>query len=253
MDTYFRTRKSIRNFSTKNIDNNLIKYLIEAASYAPTTGGMQLYSVIITTDKTKKEELGASHFNQPAYVNAPAILTFCADFNRFVKWCVASSAQPGYDNIQSFVAAALDAVILAQQFCTIAEMQGLGTCYLGTTTYNPDSIAKVLNLPDYVVPVISVALGYPQPEATVDSNAEECKDRLPINAYVFDESYNDFSTNDIKRLYAQKEQREDNINFVKENNKETLAQVFTDVRYPKSNNEFFSKKFIDYLRSKKFL
>lgn len=246
MNEYFLKRRTFRTFSNKEVNDRLIKELLEAASHAPTTGNMQLYSVIITKDTAKKELLASAHFSQPAFMNAPVILTFCADFNRFVKWCEANDADPGYDNVQSFIAAALDTTILAQQFVTLAEMNGLGTCYLGTATYNPDIISKVLNLPSLVVPVASIALGYPEGEAPES-------DRLSTDAFVHGEEYRDYDEKRIRELYAEKEAREDSRRFVAENNKSTLAQVFTDVRYPRTNNEHFSKVFIEFLKKQGFL
>lgn len=105
---------------------------------------MQLYSVIITRDPNKKAKLSEQHFNQPAATNSDLILTICADFNRFSRWCEISGATPGYSNFHSFITALTDAVILAQQIVTIAEMEGLGTCYLGTVTYNADAISNLL-------------------------------------------------------------------------------------------------------------
>ena len=58
----------------------------------------QLYSVIVTRDKQMKERLAPAHFNQPMVTGAPVVLTFCADFNRFSKWCRERKAVPGYDN-----------------------------------------------------------------------------------------------------------------------------------------------------------
>ena len=63
---------------------------------------MQLYSVIVTRDKQMKERLAPAHFNQPMVTGAPVVLTFCADFNRFSKWCRERKAVPGYDNPISF-------------------------------------------------------------------------------------------------------------------------------------------------------
>ena len=173
------------------------------------------------------------------------MLTFCADFNRFVKWCEVSDAVPGYDNFQSFMTAVLDVTIFAQQFCTIAEMQGYGCCYLGTTTYNAPQIAEALNLPDRVVPVTTITLGVPDGDAPTS-------DRLPIEAILHKELYVDYDDDTIKSLYAEKEAREDSKNFVAENNKQTLAQVFTDVRYTKEANEVFSKIYFDFIKSKGF-
>jgi nitroreductase len=72
---------------------------------------MQVYSVIVTRDEEMKKRLAPAHFNQPMVTEAPVVLTFCADFNRFNLWCRQRDAEPGYDNFLSFMTAAIDALI----------------------------------------------------------------------------------------------------------------------------------------------
>lgn len=180
-----------------------------------------------------KAKLAPAHFNQPMVTGAPVVLTFCADFNRFSKWCRERNADPGYDNPLSFMNAATDALLVTQNFCTLAEENGLGTCFLGTTIYNPDQIIEILHLPELVVPVATITVGYP----------DECPqqvDRLPVEGILHEEVYHDYTGEDINRIYAYKESLPENVQFVKENDKETLAQVFTDIRYTKSDNEYMS-------------
>lgn len=245
IDKYFTHRRTIRQYTSKQVTDEQLAAMLEAASHAPTTGNMQLYSVIVTRSEEQKKALAPTHFNQPTVTGASAVLTFCADFNRFVKWCEASDAKPGYDNFQSFMTAVLDTVIFAQQFCTIAEMQGLGVCYLGTTTYNAPDIARILDLPKRVVPVTTLTVGYPASEGVVS-------DRLPIGAVIHDEKYVDYTPDRITEIYAEKEARKDSRQFVAENNKKTLAQVFTDVRYTKEANEHFSKVYRDLITESGF-
>lgn len=245
IDKYFTDRVTVRSFSDKEVDGVLLRDMLEAAAHAPTNGNMQLYSAVITRDPLRKRLLAPTHFNQPASVGANVLVTFCADFNRFVKWCEVSDAKPGYDNFQSFMSAVFDTVILAQQFCTIAEKQGLGTCYLGTTAYNAPQIAEILELPSRVVPVITVALGYPEGEPVKS-------DRIPASGFIHEEVYKDYSDEEIKDIYAEKEARDDSRQFIAENGKQTLAQVFTDVRYPKATNEVFSRKYIDFIEKQGF-
>ena len=177
---------------------------------------------------------------------APVVLTFCADFNRFNRWCRLSKAEPGYDNFLSFMTAAIDALLVAQNVCVAAEDAGLGICYLGTTTYMAEKIIDVLELPMGVVPVTTVTLGYPdeKPELT---------DRLPLEAVIHREKYSDYSDSDIKNIYREKELIKSYQEFVKENKKETLAQVFTDVRYRKSDNILFSKTLLAVLEKQGFM
>lgn len=245
INEYFKSRRTVREYTGETISDDIVMEMLEEASHAPTTGNMQLYSVVITRDEENKKTLAPAHFNQPSVTGCDVVLTFCADFNRFVKWCKASNAQPGYDNFQSFMTAVLDTALFAQQFCTIAEMRGYGCCYLGTTTYNAPQIAEALNLPDRVVPVTTLTLGVPAGKA-------QLSDRLPISAITHHEQYIDYTPEAIKAAYAEKEMREDSKRFVAENHKETLAQVFTDVRYTREANEHFSRVYKEFITSRKF-
>jgi len=186
------------------------------------------------------------HFNQKMVTEAPILLTFCADFNRFNKWCRLRKAEPGYDNFLSFMTAAIDALLVAQTICIAAEAKGLGICYLGTTTYMAHKIIETLELPKGVVPVTAITLGWP------DEKPEQV-DRLPLEAIVHSEIYNDYSEGRIERFYREKERREDSQQFIKENNKETLARVFTDVRYKKTDNVNFSKILLQVLEDQGFM
>lgn len=242
---YFSKRRTIRQYTDQKIESTLLTELLAAAAQAPTTGNMQLYSVIITEDEEMKQRLAPTHFNQPSVMGAAAVLTFCADFNRFVKWCEERNAKPCYDNFQAWIWAVEDTMIFAQQFVTLAEMNGLGTCYLGTTTYNAPKIAEILGLPKRVVPIATVTVGYPTVEG-------QLSDRLPIDAIIHHEQYKDYDSERINNIYAAKEALPESAKFINENGKETLAQVFTDIRYKQADNEYFSKVFADFIREKGF-
>lgn len=238
--------KTIRKYKSDKIEDSLLNKILEAGTRASTTGNMQLYSVIITKDEQMKEQIAPLHFNQPMIKDAPVVLTFCADFNRFNKWCEISKAEAGYDNFLSFMTAAIDALLVAQNVSIAAESEGLGICYLGTTTYMAEKIINVLKLPKGVVPITTITLGYPA------ENPEQI-DRLPLKGIVHDEVYKDYSAEDIHALYADKESRSDNKQFVKENNKESLAQVFTDVRYKKADNIHFSNELLKVLQKQGYM
>ncbi len=243
--TYF-TRRTIRKYSDRDIEAGLLEKILTAGTRTSTTGNMQVYSVIVTRDNMMKERLAPAHFNQPMVTAAPVVLTFCADFNRFNRWCRQREAEPGYDNFLSFMTAAIDALLVAQTVCIAAEEEGLGICYLGTATYNADKIIEVLEMPTGVVPVATVTVGWP-------AEIPDQVDRLPLEAVVHMERYRDYTPDMIDDFYSAKEARQDNLGFVAENSKKTLAQVFTDVRYKKADNEFFSGKYLEVLRRQGFL
>lgn len=240
-ETYFTERRTIRKFTDKEVDDKQLRDILTVAMKAPTTGNMQLYSVVVTRDKTMREKLAKLHFSQPAATGAPVILTVCADLYRFTRWCEVSGAKAGFDNFLSFTSAFADALIFAQQVVTIAETEGLGTCYLGTVTYNASPIAELLELPKLTVPVACIALGWPDGEG-------EPTERLLIEGVMHQEKYHKPSDEEIIDIFKIKEDYLPNKGYVKENGKENLAQVFAEVRYPKEMNEEFSEKFLDYLK-----
>ncbi|WP_321367898.1 nitroreductase family protein [uncultured Draconibacterium sp.] len=237
---------TIRKFTPKEISTDLLKNIIYSGTRASTTGNMQLYSVVVSRDKKMKEKLLPLHFNQPVAKSAPVLLTFVADFNRFSKWCEYNSATPGYNNLLSFTNALIDAVLVAQNVCIAAENNGLGICYLGTTAYNAKEHIDVLELPKLTFPVTTVAIGYPE-------EIPDLTDRIPLEGIMHDEVYTNYDEVSIKKLYAFKEGLESSKQFVQENNMQTLAQVFTNVRYKQADNEFFSKKMLETIKAQGFV
>ncbi len=102
-----------------------------------------------------------------------------------------------------------------------------------------------MSLPRLVVPIVTVTVGYPD-------GIPDQVERLPLGAVVHQETYMDYTWASIDTLYRDKEELEVNKQFVRENDKKTLAQVFTDVRYTKANNEYFSDVLLRVLREQGF-
>ncbi len=237
---------SIRKFKNKAVSNALLESIIYSGTKASTTGNMQLYSVVVSRQQELRDKLAPLHFNQLVAKTASVLLTFVADFNRFSKWCEINNAKPGYDNFVSFYTASIDALLVAQNVCVAAENSGLGICYLGTTTYNAREIIKVLNLPQLTFPVTTVAIGYPD-------ESPELTDRIPLRGIIHSEKYANYSEEEIVDLYSVKEGLESSKNFIKENGLKYLAQVFTDVRYKRADNEFFSAKMLETIKEQGFI
>src|SRR5574344_212463 len=238
-------RRSIRKYSSRDITDELLNRLLLESERTQTMGNLQLYSVVVTRSEEGKKKLAPAHFNQPMVTEAPVVLTICADFHRTSEWCNQRQAVPGYGNFLSFINAAIDALLFTQTFCNLAEEEGLGYCYLGTTVYCPQMIIDALKLPQLVMPIATITLGWPDENPPVS-------DRLPLDAIVHQETYQDYSTEDIDRFYSYKEKTEENQHFVEINNKETLAQVYTDIRYTKKDNEFMSDGMIETLKRQGF-
>lgn len=238
--------RSIRKFKSDPVDEKILENILLAGTRASTTGNMQVYSIVMTSDVNRKKKLWEAHFKQDMVLQAPVVLTFCADFNRFNTWCRMRKAVPGYGNFLSFFTAAIDALLAAQNCALAAESYGLGICYLGTTTYNGDIISKVLSLPEYVVPVTTLVLGFPD-------ESPELTDRLPLDAVIHREEYTGYTARDIDDHYREKEGLELTKNLIRENQVETLAQIFTEKRYTEKDNQLFSEKLLTLIREKGFL
>lgn len=240
------TRRSIRRYQDKDVDNTLLTRLIKEAERTQTMGNLQLYSVVVTRSKELKAKLAPAHFNQPMVTGAPVVLTFCADYRRTTLWAENRKAHPGYDNILSFMNAATDALLFTQTFTNLAEETGLGTCFLGTTVYMPKMIIDTLKLPKLVMPVATLTIGWPDEKPAKS-------DRLPLRSIMHQETFDDYTPEKINDFYEEKEALEENKEFIRINNVETLAQVFTDIRYTKKDCEAMSQGFIEALKQQGFM
>ena len=241
-----QNRTSIRKYSSREVSDELLNRLLEEAERTPTMGNLQLYSVVITRSEEGKKALAPAHFNQPMVTGAPVVLTICADYRRTTLWAENRKAHPGYDNILSFMNAATDALLFTQTFCNLAEEEGLGTCFLGTTVYMPKMIIDALKLPKLVMPVATITLGWPDEQPALS-------ERLPLRSIIHQETFEDYTPEKIDDFYAEKENLEVNKEFVRINNVETLAQVFTDIRYTKKDCEAMSTGFLEALKEQGFL
>ena len=240
------TRRSIRKYSDQAVSDELLNRLMNEAARTQTMGNLQLYSVVVTRSAEMKAKLAPAHFNQPMVTEAPVVLTICADFNRTSSWARCRKAEPGYGNFLSFMNAAIDALLFTQTLCNLMDEEGLGYCYLGTTVYQPQQIIDLLHLPQLVMPVATLTVGWPAEQPPLS-------DRLPLESFVHQERYNDYLADDIDRYYGYKESLPENREFVAINHKETLAQVFTDIRYTRKDNEALSDVLIETLRRQGFM
>ena len=240
------TRRTIRKYADRAVSDELLNRLLSEAARTQTMGNLQLYSVVVTRDAAMKERLSPAHFDQPMVREAPVVLTICADFNRTSQWALNRQATPGYDNFLSFINAATDALLFTQTLCNLMDEEGLGYCYLGTTVYMPQMIIDTLQLPRLVMPVATLTVGWPAEEPPLS-------DRLPLESFVHSETYRDYTPQDIDTYYYNKEHLPENIQFCKINEKGTLAQIFTDIRYTRKDNEAMSEGLLQALRHQGFI
>jgi hypothetical protein len=215
---------------------------------------MQTYSIIVTRDLELRKQLYEPHMQQSMVLDAPVLLTFCADFNRMRHWLRLSNAPDNFDNFMGFMVAAIDAVLVSQNVALAAESKGLGICYMGSTLANCDEIGRILQLPLGVFPVVGFSLGYPAEDPPA-------RDRLPSDGLVHFETYEEYSDERIREIYYDRETKgwERYMTYpplrqmVQEAGVENLAQIYTVVKYTREKHEQFSRTVLDYLASQDFM
>lgn len=237
--------RSIRKYRRTPIPEELLREVLEAATRASTCGNMQLYSLVVTRDPAMRAKLAPCHFNQPMVMQAPCLVTVCADVHRFSMWCEQRDADPAYDNFAWFLNAATDALLAAQNLAVEAELNGLGVCYLGTVLYTAAEIARILELPKGVIPLTALVVGYPD-------ESPELTDRLPLEAVVHYEKYTDYTAAEIDELWAECEESELTRRLLVENDLPNLARIFTERRYKREDNLAISKTYFALLKEKGF-
>ncbi|NIM92329.1 MAG: NADPH-dependent oxidoreductase [Anaerolineales bacterium] len=245
--------RSIRKYKPDPIPDELLNEILHAGIRASSSGNMQTYSIIVTRDHALREKLYEPHMEQSMVLDAPVLLTFCADFHRMRHWLRISHAPDNFDNFMSFMVAAIDAILVSQNVALAAESKGLGICYLGSTLANCNQIGKILKLPKNVVPVVGFSLGCPDEDPAL-------RDRLPLNGLVHEETYQDYTDERISEIYIQREQLgwDRYMTFprlrsmIEESGVENLAQVYTVVKYTRESHQRHSKRILKYLEDQDF-
>ena len=246
--------RSIRQYRPDLVPDDLLTDLLEAGVRASSSGNMQSYSIIVTRDRALREQLYEPHMEQSMVLDAPVLLTFCADFRRMRHWLRLSDAPDNFDNFMSFMIAAIDATLVSQNVALAAEARGLGICYMGSTLANCDQIGRLLQLPPGVFPVVGFSLGWPDEDPAP-------RDRLPLDGLVHDETYHDYSDDRIREIYHQRELRgwERYMSFprlramIADSGVQNLAQVYTVVKYTRESHQAFSETVLSYLRQQGFM
>ncbi len=246
--------RSIRKYRDQDVEEEILKEILEAALMASSSGNMQAYSIIVTRSSGMKEKLSAAHFHQSMLKDAPVFLTFCADFHRMRRWVEISKAPNNFDNYMSFMIASIDAILASQNAALAAESLGLGICYMGTTLASAKEIGEILKLPNHVVPVVGFSLGYPDEKP-------ELRERLALGGIIHEEVYSEYSDSDIKEIYHNKEstgmKRYKEVPTLRERMEseriDNLAQVYTKLKYTEESHIHYSNELLDYIKGQGFL
>ena len=157
-------RRSVRAFLDKPVPDEVEDALYASVFAAPTACRQQLYSVIKISDPAKKQAMGELCDHQSHLAQAPLMLLFLADCQRWLElYEGAGVPQPRLPGMGDALWALTDAVIAAQNLVTAAHALGLGSCYLGDAAGNVEQVRELFALPEWVFPAALLAVGYPAP------------------------------------------------------------------------------------------
>ena len=249
--------RSIRQYKDQPIEAGLIDIVLaQALSGSSSSGNLNLVSVIKTQDTERKARLCEMHFGQPMVLQAPLVLTFCADSFRTRQWLAQRGARLNFGNLISWHVAAFDAIILAQTTALALQSHGLGICFMGTTLHSMGAIAEFLECPDHCLPVTSMVVGWPD-------EAPAQRDRLPPAAWIHEERYQRPTAQDIDERFGAREVKgwnryrsmgEQMVKKMDQMGITSLAQYYTsDIKYAPHIFERDSKQLRELMESKGFM
>lgn len=253
---HLKNHRSIRRYQSTPIDDALLKDLIYCGQRASSSGNLQSWSVVISKERESREKLYELHSRQDMILQAPVVLTFCSDFYRIRRWLEMNEAKGSFDDFLGFLTGMADALIAAQNVAIAAESHGLGICYMGTTLWAADKISQHLKLPETVVPVTSLVVGYP------DEEIPDVRYRLPLEAIMHEEAYNPKTDEEISGMYREFEEQAwaryaqipGMLDKLEAAGITKVAHFYTsDLKYSKKRHESVSAMFLELLRSKKFM
>lgn len=191
--------RSIRRYKPDPIPETLVRQILgDAIAGSSSSGNLNSVSMVLTRDPERKKRLYEFHFEQEMVLEAPLVITFCADWFRTREWLRRRGARDNFDNLIGYHVAAFDAIILSQSVSLGFEAQGLGICYMGTTLHSMTEIAAFLDLPDTCLPVTTIVVGYPAEDPAK-------RDRLPLHAFLHDERYHRPTDAELEAIYEQRE------------------------------------------------
>lgn len=236
----WKERVSLRRYEPEAIRKEDMEAILSAAISSPTAGNQMLYSILKIEKQEAKERIAELCNHQKFIAGAPVVLVFLAD--QYKWYCYnqlngvpqyASAEGTGYHppGPADLLLAFEDTMIAAHSAVIAAESLGIGSCYVGSTLVNEKELAEFLNLPDYVVPLMVIPMGY-YPKRLKRVHSQRFEKRF----VVFGETYHRLNEEELKEMF---QSREEKYFHPVENQKEkNYAQLFYK---KKTGNPFMNR------------
>ncbi len=204
-----QNRASLRQYANRPVTQEHRDLIISSALRAPTAGNMMLYSILVVEDQAKKKQLSRTCDNQPFIAKAPLVLIFLADLQRWFdyyalggvkEFCSSHQLDYATPDEGDLLLAANDAIIAAQTAALAAESLGIGSCYIGDILENYETHREMFNLPQWVLPITMLCLGY-----YPDNAPKVLTPRFEEKFIVFTDTYKRLNSEEFNEMFSERE------------------------------------------------
>ena len=193
-------RKSVRIFEDRPISPEDRLTILQAACQAPTAGNQQLYTILEITEPALKKRLSVTCDNQPFIADAPLVLLFCADCQKWYDAYRYAGCTPRHPSAGDLMLAVEDSSLAAQNAVTAAWSLGIGSCYIGDIMEHCELHRELFQLPPYVFPAVMLVLGYPTARQRERTKPARC----PRDSIVMENTYRKMDRDALYQMFSHK-------------------------------------------------
>ncbi|OPY26142.1 MAG: nitroreductase A [Methanomassiliicoccales archaeon PtaU1.Bin030] len=158
--TAIRTRRSVRRYKKKDIPDNVLREILEAARLAPSAANRQAWELIVVKDPELKARLVPLCKNQKFVEECSVFLVAVEDPQQ--KW------------------SRVDVTIMMDHITLAAHEKGLGTCWIGA--FDREKVGEALGVPGNRLVTVCLTLGYPD-------ESPEARPRKSMDELVYENRY----------------------------------------------------------------
>lgn len=187
------SHRSIRRFKPEPIPAEDVVKLMRLTQRASSGGMAQVYSVIRVTDPALRRRI-SRWTGQPVVLSAAEYFIFCLDIHRMRLLLAQRDAELGMGPLIALIYGTIDCGLSSSHLAAAAEAMGYGICYVGAIQRVLEKLIVELNLPEGVLPILSLCVGVPDEEAPL-------RPRLPNEVVFHENTYREPTAEDLERCY----------------------------------------------------
>ncbi len=140
-------RRSIREYSTEDVPEEVVRKAIDCGIHAPSAGNLQPWEFVVVRTPEIRKRLYEACFSQSHVLQAPVLIVVCADLMR--------AAYYGSRGMNLY--AIQDTAAATQNILLALYSMGYATCWVGA--FNEHLVREILNLPRDIRPVAIITVG----------------------------------------------------------------------------------------------